>query len=494
MYSHCHTINLVDRDIMRLFEERILFLFYVGDYQRCIRYVSLAEIQTARYFHGRDSLVHAIFLLTWEANVLIFYKKYDVAAKLLFSKAGVCEKAWARNESGDIYSQIADTYLGMGDYKKAVFYYQKALPYHRMAGDFLNCKITLDNLGEVYFKYFHDNALALHYYKKAIGYVSNKPNEKIVDALQTLDAFNKTAMVYLQKGEYDSCFANFQIAFDQIRPGIHDSELVRLPIPEFTEERNIDVVIRLLINKGDAYQQKFLSGKDKNALTGALRIYRLTDLFLDKLRAEHSETESMLFWRRESRRLYEHAIEACWFARKTEEAFYFFEKSRSVLLNDQLNELSSLDNEKILQLAEIRKKILQLEREENQADLVNELFNSKQELDRQEQLAKKIDHLPYQNFPDSGLSYLRRDLLQDHQALLELFNGDSAVYSLLVSSGHSNLNRIDKPDFDSTTRLYLSYISSPATLNGNFTGFTAVAHHLYQLIFHEDPPPKGRLR
>ncbi|HWK05136.1 MAG TPA: CHAT domain-containing tetratricopeptide repeat protein [Puia sp.] len=485
--------NLIDDDILHFFQDRIKFLFYIGDYQRCIRYTRLGEILIGQYLHGSDSLIYAMFLLTWEANVLILYKQYDVAANLLFSKAGVCEKAGAKKDEGNIYSQIADTYLGKGDYQKSVFYYQKALSYHKGAGDFLNCKITLNNLGEVYSRYLHDDALALRYYKKAIGYVSQKPKEKIIDALQTLDAFNKIAMVYLQKRDYDSCFANFQIAFDQIRPGIRDSDLVHLPISEFTENRNIDLVINLLINKADAYQQKFLAGKDKDALTQALRIYKLTDVFLDKLRAEHSETESMLFWRKESRRLYEHAIEACWFARKTQEAFYFFEKSRSVLLNDQLNELSSMDNEKIEQLSQVRRKILQLQREKNQEDLVNELFNSKQELDRLEELVKKADHLPYQNFPDSGLSYVRKDLLQDHQGLLELFNGDSAVYSLLVSAEYASLDRIDKSDLDSTTGLYLSYISNPDRLNGNFAGYAGVAHHLYQLIFREAPPPKGRI-
>src|SRR5258708_1267875 len=485
--------NLIDLDILNFFQDRIKFLFYVGDYQRCVRYTNLGELLASQYLHGHDSLVYAMFLLNWEVNVLIFYKQYDVAAKLLFSKAGVCEKGGGKKEEGDIYSQIGDTYQGKGDYKEAIFYYQKAFPYHRRAGDLLNCKITLNNLGEVYSRYLHDDVLALHYYKKAIGYVSQKPKEKIVDTLQTLDAFNKIAMVYLQKRDYDSCFVNFQIAFDQIRPGIQDSDLVHLPISEFTEDRNIDLVISLLINKADAYQQKFLAGKDKNALTEALRIYKLTDVFLDKLRAEHSETGSMLFWRKESRRLYEHAIEACWFARKTHEAFYFFEKSRSALLNDQLNELSSMDNEKIEQLSQIRRKILQLEREKNQAQLVNELFSSKQELDRLEQLVKKADHLPYQNFPDSGLSYVRKDLLQDHQALLELFNGDSAAYALLVSAEYASLDRIDKSDLHSTTGLYLSYISNPDKLNGNFTGYAGTAHHLYQLIFHEAPPPKGRV-
>ena len=485
--------DLIDGDVLSFFKERIKFLFYIGDYQRCIGYTKLGALLASQYLHDHDSLDYAMFLLTWEANVLIIYKQYDAAATLLFSKVEFCKKAGARRQSGNIYSQIADTYMGKGDYTRAVLYYKQALTYHTLARDYLNCKITLSNLGEIYSRYLNNDPTGLRYYHKAIGYASEDQKQKVVDALQTLDVYDKIAMLYLQKRDYDSCFANFQVAFDQIRPGMHDSDLVHLPLSEFTEDRNIDLVINLLINKADAYQQKFLAGKDKNALAEALRIYKLTDVFLDKLRAEHSETESMLFWRRESRKLYEHAIEVCWFARKTNEAFYFFEKSRSVLLNDQLNELGSIDNEKMGQLAEVRKKILLLERDKNQEQLVNELFSSKQELDRLEQLVKRADHLPYQNFPDSGLSYVRKDLLQDHQALLELFNGDSAVYSLLISPEYASLDRIDKSELDSTTNVYLSYISNPDRLNSGFAGYAAAAHHLYQLIFREAPPPVGRI-
>ena len=49
-------------------------------------------------------------------------------------------------------------------------------------------------------------------------------------------------------------------------------------------------------------------------------------------------SESKLFWRSDSRRLYENAIEACYLQNNLDDAFYFFEKSRAVLLQDQLNE------------------------------------------------------------------------------------------------------------------------------------------------------------
>ena len=78
---------------------------------------------------------------------------------------------------------------------------------------------------------------------------------------------------------------------------------------------------------------------------------------LDRIKAEQSDMQSKLFWRIDSRRLYEHAIEACYAYGNLDDAFYFFEKSRAVLLNDQLNEQRWMGEEDILKQAQIKRKL-----------------------------------------------------------------------------------------------------------------------------------------
>ena len=69
----------------------------------------------------------------------------------------------------------------------------------------------------------------------------------------------------------------------------------------------------------------------------------------------------------------------------TEDAFYFFEKSRAVLLNDQLNEQRWLGDDDIRKQTELKKKIRQLTIASDGLDgnsirykeLQEELFNEK---------------------------------------------------------------------------------------------------------------------
>jgi CHAT domain-containing protein len=488
--------NLMLPNIVYALEKRVKNLSYVGDYQRCIRFAQLGELLTGKYLQGSDSLRVAIFFLNWRIPSLILFGKYDLAEKLLFSKIEACKLAGLKPELGFIYGQIALNYLSKGDFREAEPYFQQAFGYFLDTGDALNCKIILNSLGYIYFRYFHDNGRAMTYYRKATCYISKNPSESKVDSAQSLDAFDGMAMVYLRRKMYDSCFTYLQLAFDQIKPGTSENDLLQMPIDELTSKRDVDVIADLMINKADAYKQKYVEYGDKKVLAEALRLYRICDQFLDRLKTEQSETNSLLFWRKESHRFYEHAIEACVLANEPEEAFYFFEKSHSVLLNDQVDELQSLTAEDMLSLAQAKKKIVTLERDANQERLIDELFTRKQELDRMEKLAKNRSHLRYQNLLDTGyvsLRETRRALLLDHQALLEFFEGDSAVYSLTITADNARMTRIDKADFDSTVNRYVSYISDAALLNRHFAAYAGTAFHLYQLIFEKSPVPKGRI-
>lgn len=88
----------------------------------------------------------------------------------------------------------------------------------------------------------------------------------------------------------------------------------------------------------------------------ALAIYKKSDLFLAKIKTEQQFLfGSNLVWRSTARNLYEHAIEACYANNNMEDAFYFFEKSRSILLNDQINEQRWMADIDIANQAAIKK-------------------------------------------------------------------------------------------------------------------------------------------
>jgi hypothetical protein len=147
----------------------------------------------------------------------------------------------------------------------------------------------------------------------------------------------------------------------------------------------------LILDQGDAFLQQYKSSQRDDALSNAYSIYREADQLLGRIRSEQLEFESKLFWRSHLSRLYEHAIEVCFLNKDTAGAFYFFEKSRAVLLSDQLNERQLLTEKEITSQTELRKRILVLENELNVLDKSSaRYYEAQKDLLKNEQ---ELEHL-----------------------------------------------------------------------------------------------------
>jgi CHAT domain-containing protein len=126
----------------------------------------------------------------------------------------------------------------------------------------------------------------------------------------------------------------------------------------------------------------------------------------------------------------------------------------------------------------------------------SELLSSKQEFERLRDLIKVNTPLYYQNFVEKkfiAIKDVKDKILNDHQALVELFAGDTAIYVLVITSRRSYLKKIDKGSFDPLSNTYRSFISNPDLLNRSFDKFKNLSNQLYRLIFKEIDLPTGRI-
>ena len=163
-----------------------------------------------------------------------------------------------------------------------------------------------------------------------------------------------------RKNQFDSAFTYFQLAFDQIQKGITENDILMMPVEKIREFKKINYVTRLIIDKGEAYLHYYSATGKPFALSESLRIFKKADQLLDLVRMEQSDLNSKLFWRADNHRLYELAIEASFRNGDMMSAFYFFERSRASLLNDQLHQQQWLDEDDISKLTQLKKKIIQL--------------------------------------------------------------------------------------------------------------------------------------
>ena len=488
------------------------YYFDVGDYLNCINYAGRCKTLATQYAQDPKTKEYRVagerfaeISLLWNVNALSVLKNFGEAEKLLTNKLEDYRKANLKDYMGFVYGRLAEVQEYKGDYIKALDFFQKALGCYREEQDHLNCKAILKQIGfDIYFSHLHDNDRALLYYRAALNNVNRDNLSKRENTVESLNILADIGNVLVNKGLYDSAFKYFQLAFDQIKPGINEEDILKSPLDEINKIKKIYYLSGLILDKADACKQEFQTSKQPDHLREAIRIYKDGDQFLDRIKLEQSDLDSKLFWRKDTRRLYEHAIEACQEYGDTSDAFYFFERSRASLLYDQLNEQRWLDEDDISKLTQIKKKIIQLGMQLDKLDPSSaryeeiriEKFNRQQDLESLTQYIKSQNPLYFQSFLDNSdiaLTFVQKNLLKDHQALVELFDGDSADYSLVITAQHVRIRRIYKAAFDNTVRQFMYFISNPDLLNRKFDSFVSTSRQLYQLVFQNNPLPAGRI-
>lgn len=498
-----------DVSCLRSLYARAEYYFDIGDYHRCIRDARDCEMRGLEYLRSpnttdRDYIQKVVFSSAgWYVNAQLILGNYALLEKYLESQVQTYKADTNTRYLGLTYAQLGELHANKENYEKAIGFYQRSFNCFRDAKDSLRCKQVLNEFGhDVYFRRLKDDEKALACYRRALRYHNTR--EKKEDTAETLNIYANIANVHVRKGRFDSAFFYFQRAFDQVKQGKTEDYILQVPIEEKKSYKKIHFLASLVMDKADAYWQQFKTTGNKAALTEAIRIYKMADRLLNSIKVEQGELESKLFWRNDTRRLYEHAIEACNAQHNNDDAFYFFEKSRAVLLNDQLMAQNWLGGEDISRQVAVQKKLLQIERLMNDlapgsiqyAQLEDERFRYRNELARLEQLVKERNPFYYQRVLDTSfitLQQVQAMLATQQQSLVEIFEGESAVYCLLVTPNSCTLNKIDKTVFTHVSASFLLYVSKDALANKDFAGYTKTAHQLYQLIFQNNPLPEGRI-
>src|SRR3989337_3472263 len=443
----------------------MVYFIDIGDYYRCIAYSKRCETLARNYAQmnsgpeNKTGLEYMLVSSLLRAQVLLIIEEYDAAEDLLSNKVNECKKSGFKDYLGAIYEQLSIVQKHKGNYGKAHQFLKYALKFYKEEGTVTNYKKILNTIGtDIYYSYFKNYDSALFYYRKALKIVNKDESLNKEDAFETLSILGNIANVYVQKGLYDSAFHFFQAALNQVKTGTNESDILHSSPGDFFEQEKMYYRTNLLIDEGNAYRKLYESKKQPSAIKEALYIYKVTDQLLDRIKAGLTEYQSKLFWRSYSSRLYENAIAACYLNNDATGAFYFFEKNRAVLLYDQLNEQRWLGENDILKQTELQQKILQIERQFSKMDknskkfneLESELFVKKHELDLLKQQIKTNNPLYYQNYLDTGfitMDEVKQKVLHNQKTLLELFVGDKAVYSLVITTDDVYFNRINKNSF-----------------------------------------------
>ncbi len=485
-------ISLIPEILIR----KASILTKIGDFEQAILQVNVG-IRIAKQINNSSILAKC---LIERAKALTFISRNQEARKDL---QDVINTVKVNQEKGLEY--LAYAYFSLAElsryeqkYIEAINFYTKAKMLFHTDKDDDKYSVCLLNTGLAhYYLKNYDNALE-NYQQGLI--LMKRPYMKVV-------YLDDIAACYWMKKDYSKAFENYQKALSVAPIGFNSKSssdnpsVINLKLADFKT-----FYLTTLTDKADTWLEYYQTTKQKENLKIALDTYVTADKLIDLMRFEHTGTQSKLYWRNKTHHLYVQAIETCFLLKDYEKAFYFFEKSKAVLLNDQLNGLSAnqqlsandLAQEKGFQqaVAELNKKIAsETENSKNYDVLQSQLLEQQ---GKQEQFVKGLETKNPTYFKYKydttlvSLNKVKKYLAKD-QTVLEYFMGDDAIYALIISPDKTDLQKIPLLDYSKNAKWFLSYCADNQKINQNFQDFLLVSNQIYQQIFRYLNVPKGRL-
>ncbi|MBA4166146.1 MAG: CHAT domain-containing protein [Chitinophagaceae bacterium] len=495
--------NRITDDVLFNISQKVDYSFDVGDYQRCTDYAKIGESITGYSKIKDDSIAYVSGFFNMHVNGLTLMKKFDEAERILYKKIREYEQRNKENHCGVFYNQLAEISTQRHEYDSSILFLNRSLKCNKSIGNQLYCKQSYNNIGFLYQTHLDKPDIALPFFLKALKCRNDKMQDRVADAIETLNIYDNIANVFAARREFDSAYYFYGKAFGQLKKGITEENVLNFSADEFIANKKMQYLTGLIKDKADAYLLEYISTGDTGYIKKSIRTYKIADQVLTRARSEQAETSSGIVWRANARNLYEKAIQACKLSNDENNAFYFFEKSRAALLNDQVAEQRHSSEEEIRRQVQLKKKLEELKNKLDAtvpasvrySDIQKDIYNTIQENDVVSLAIKRRDPLYYRNYIDtsSGSIYSIRAILQNTGSLMEIFYGDSAVYILFVSGKENKLKEIDKNKYDELTATFNRYISDPDLLNAHYDVFLHAARELYVLLFDQIPLTGSRL-
>lgn len=299
-------------------------------------------------------------------------RRYSIMDVTIYSKE--IQRQLVKADSILLKSQIQDPYytneinqiegnrlLEIGEFNKAIEYQKKVLRDSINLYNYDKARV-LNSLAYSQLK-LEDYDSSIKNLYKAISYDANytDPYENLGDVYIAQNNFEK-GLYFYQKGISVASGKEEKVKFDD-QASIESLELA------------VDKISLLghIVSKANAWLKYYEhNNNDKDHLTHALKTFNLADQLVDIIRAESTEYQSKLFWREKGALLYATAVEVCYLLNKPEDAFYFMERNKALLL------LEDITTEQAKEIAQLPKAMIQREYELKQAIFLaeNELQNS----------------------------------------------------------------------------------------------------------------------
>ncbi|MCF0057860.1 CHAT domain-containing protein [Dyadobacter sp. CY356] len=464
----------------------LVYAYYVkGDFQKALSYADLGE-EIATEIKDFETLAE---ILQQKAQALAELERNREAKTEVLKAIRIMQ-----NLPEACYS-LANQHRLLGDINRALHEKKEELAEYLLAYEIAEkCehKNLSDFINAIGFYYYQnkDHDQALKYYQKALDVNKSAYSKGVL--------LDRMGLAYSAKKDYLKSLQYYQQGIRELLPAERLPEITSVAKAQsikITAQK--DYLLSLIQDQADTwltYGQ--ISKSDPVKLKNALKNYMLADTMIDFMRWEHTGYVSKLFWRNRTKAMYEHSIETCYLLKDPETALYFFEKSRAVMLNDQLNELGAnqrLSKKDADQERMVRQKITDLQDQLSESKpgskqylrFRDELYNAQEEqqvfIRQLEKANPQYYSYKYDNHVPS-LREVREKVVADGQTLISYFVGDSAVYGLGITKKGIDLKKIKLADYQSYNSKFQKLLGSREVQNKQFYDYLSVSNKLFALL------------
>lgn len=382
-----------------------------------------------------------------------------------------------------------------GDYPAARALFKKVISSRIKTNDHAQLADDYTDYGNFYLNNLADYSSAVKNYQQAIFFAEKENDaERQAKAHLNLGAVSFYRKNYLQALEFNHKALNY------FNISGNNSDYVANPSSTSLKViGNKELLLFIFNNKTEILLNLFMQTRNKAYLSASLQTALLMDTLITKVRHEQAGELSKLYWRDKTREFFTTAMEACFQANDTRLAFFIMEKSRSVLLNDKLNEIGAAQ---YLPAAEIaREQSLKIElvtAKQNLALVTNE--NQRHSDARQSDVLKAQEKLElyvkslekkypvyYQyKYADKivSINELQQYLGTHQQSFIHYFMNDTVLYVLGITPGSSKILKYGKDNFSSElVTTFNGMCKNKKSLLEKYDQFAKVSNKLYEILF-----------
>ena len=272
------------------------------------------------------------------------------------------------------------------DFDISFDYYKQALAIAEQLKDTVKIIRIYEGIGDLY--NIIDQDESINALKTALSFTKEK------DSVIRGELYSSLGLTQLLKKDYDAGIESKHRGIAYLT-GNDFKDLKEINFNFLINLPNREYLFDFLPQLAEGYLKYFeLSGK-REYLNKSIAYFKLADQVIDLTKLNASEFKSRLFWRRISTDIYSKAIRACFLSGDTEQAFYFMEKNKALLLLEDIAEQAfkntlELPKSFLKKEKSLKKKILLLEWEiEKNPEEVKLL--KKELLDTQRALSNMLD-------------------------------------------------------------------------------------------------------